>query len=283
VTCTRRLDAHQHFWHYDAAEYGWIDERMGVLQRDFLPKDLRPELDRAGVDGTIAVQARCTEEETRFLLELACEAPWIAGVVGWVDLTAPDVERRLDAVAGEPKLVGLRHIVQDEPDDRFLLREDFGRGVGLLSARGLVYDVLIHPRHLRVAAEFVGRFPEQTFVLDHLAKPPIADGAAAASGAWADDLRALAEHPRVACKLSGLVTEARWNDWSLDDLAPYLDVALEAFGAERVMMGSDWPVCLLAAPGYGPVVGAVESWAERLTSAEREALLGTNAARWYGI
>lgn len=276
-----RLDAHQHFWRYEPAEYGWIDGRMGVLKRDFLPADLAPELRAAGLDGTIAVQARCSLDETRFLLALAREHRWIAGVVGWVDLTSPDAERDLDRLTGEEKLVGIRHLVQDEPDDAFLLREDFARGVSLLAGRGLVYDVLIHPRHLRVAARFVERFPEQRFVLDHLAKPPIAAGPAAARGPWADDLRALAEHPHVACKLSGLVTEAAWDAWTPADLVPYLDVAYEAFGPERVMFGSDWPVCLLAAEGYGAVHGALRSWARGLGERELDGLLGGVARRVY--
>jgi len=276
---TRTIDAHQHFWRYEPAEYGWISDEMGVLKRDFLPQHLVPELHGSRVDVAIAVQARHSLEETRFLLELASSSGRIAGVVGWVDLCSPEVEAQLDELAGpESAVVGVRHVVQDEPDDEFLLRADFARGIERLTARDLAYDLLIRPRHLRAARTFVARHPEQRFVLDHLAKPPVRSGELTP---WAQELRELAEHENLWCKLSGLVTEARWNDWRPRDLTPYLDVALECFGAERVMFGSDWPVCLLSAPDYAAVKGVLDDYAGRLSVDERAALFGGNAARFY--
>jgi L-fuconolactonase len=192
----------------------------------------------------VAVQARQSLEETRWLLELAAANPWIVGVVGWIDLRAPDAADQLARFAGDPHLVGLRHIAQDEPDDAFLLRDDFLRGLALLEPRGLVYDVLVYPRQLPAAIELARRHPGQAFVLDHLGKPPARERG---REPWATQLRALAACGNVACKLSGLVTEADWERWSPRDLAPYLDVALDAFGIERVLFGSDWPVCTLAA------------------------------------
>jgi len=275
-----RLDAHQHFWRYSPAEYGWIDARMGRIARDFLPPDLLPELARAGLDGALAVQARSSLAETHFLLELARAEPRVRGVVGWVDLCAPDVGAVLDALAGERRLVGLRHIVQDEPDDRFLLRPDFQHGIAALAGRGLVYDVLIYPRQLEAARRFVAAFPEQPFVLDHLAKPAIAR---AEREPWERAFRALGAFPNLACKVSGLVTEATWNAWKPADFRFYLDVALETFGAERLLFGSDWPVCLLAARDYAEVHALVADWASALSPSEQAALFGANAARIYRL
>jgi L-fuconolactonase len=274
-----RLDAHQHFWRYSPAEYAWIDARMGRIARDFLPPDLAPELARAGLDGCLAVQARTTLEETRTLLELAREHAFVRGVVGWVDLTAPDVERELELLASERALVGLRHIVQAEPDD-FLLRPDFQRGIAALHGTGLVYDVLIYPRQLEAARRFIAAFPAQSFVLDHLAKPDIAGGVRAP---WERQFRALGAFPNLACKVSGLVTEAAWNTWKPADFRFYLDVALETFGPERLLFGSDWPVCLVAARDYAAVHGLVLAWAAELSPAERELLFGANAARLYRL
>jgi len=275
-----RIDAHQHFWTFDANEYGWIGEGMDVLRRDFGPRDLAPLLKSHGFDGCVAVQARQTPGETEHLLALAREHDLVRGVVGWVDLCAPDVADRLDALAGEEKLVGLRHVVQDEPDDRFVLRADFQRGIAALTGRGLVYDVLVYPRQLPHAIELVARFPEQPFVLDHVAKPPVKQRRVEP---WSEHLHALARHPNATCKLSGLVTEADWAAWTPRDLFPYLDVALDAFGPERLMFGSDWPVCLLAA-SYARVVDAVAEWADdRLAPSEREALFGGNSARVYAM
>ena len=274
-----KIDAHQHFWRYDPREYDWIDERMGVLKRNFLPADLESELRRAGFDACVAVQARQSLEETAWLLELADRSPFIAGVVGWVELCSPDTRRQLERFAGHPKLVGIRHIVQAEPDDRFLLRPDFGRGVALLEELGLAYDILIYPRHLPVAAEFAGRFPGLRLVLDHLAKPEIKDGEIQS---WARGLRTLAARPNVFCKLSGLVTEADWVHWTPAQLRPYLDVAFECFGAERLMIGSDWPVSTLASD-YARTMGIVVDYLAGRPEAERNAVLGGNARRFWNL
>jgi L-fuconolactonase len=273
------IDSHQHFWKYDAGEYGWIDERMSVLQRDFLPADLELPLKAAGFAAGVAVQARQTLDETAWLLELADRSPFVVGVVGWVDLCSPDARAQLERFAKHPKLVGVRHIVQGEPDDRFLLRADFGRGIALLEPFGLAYDILIYPRHLVVAAEFVKRFPRQRFVLDHLAKPEIARGEIRG---WARDVRALAAEPNVHAKLSGLVTEADWKRWTPDQIRPYLDVAFECFGPGRLMIGSDWPVCTLAGD-YGRAMAVVTEYLRNRPAAEREAVLGGNAREFWNL
>jgi len=274
-----RIDAHQHFWVYSPHEYGWIDESMGILRRDFLPGDLKPELDCAGFEGCVAVQARQTVEETKWLLKLAAESSFILGVVGWVDLRSPFLRSELQILAQDSKLVGVRHIVQSEPDDQFLLRPDFLRGVSVLEEFDLAYDILIYTKHLPVAAQFVQRFPRQRFVLDHLAKPPIKDGTLSR---WSQGIRDLAAFPNVFCKLSGLVTEAHWQNWKPEDLVPYVDVALECFGPDRLMIGSDWPVCTVAAP-YSRVVEAVKLCLGPLTDEEGEKVLGANAQQFYKL
>jgi L-fuconolactonase len=274
-----KIDAHQHFWQYNPEEFGWINEEMTVIKRDLLPEDLKPELDAAGYDGCVAVQAPQTEAETEFLLGLADQHDFIRGVVGWVNLQAADVEARLAHYSRHLKLVGLRHIAQAEPDDQFLLNPDFGRGIGLLKKYNLRYDILIYPRHLPVASQFAARFPDQPFVLDHLAKPFIKDHE---MEPWATHLRGLARHENVYCKLSGMVTEADWLVWDWDDFTPYLDVALEAFGPGRLMIGSDWPVCKVAA-GYGEAMQIVEEYIARLSPSEKAGILGENAVRFYGL
>jgi len=271
------VDAHQHFWHYNPREYDWIDDRMEVLRRDFMPADLAPHMEQAGVDATIAVQTRQTTEETDWLLRLADAHPFIAGVVGWVDLRADDVEASLAQFRDRARLAGIRHIVQSEPDDRFLLDPAFGRGIAALGQAGLPYDILIYPRHLPVAAEFISRFPSQTFVLDHLAKPDIRSGAI---GEWARDLRRLAGAPNLWCKLSGLVTEADWRTWTPEQVHPYLDVAFDCFGPGRLIAGSDWPVCTVAA-GYSRTMALVRDYLGSFTSAERALVLGRNAGIVY--
>lgn len=274
-----RLDSHQHFWYYDAAAYPWIGDRMEVLKRDYLPADLEPLLRSIGFDGTIAVQACQSTTDTTFLLQLAERHDFIKGVVGWVDLCAPDVDEALTRFAPHPKLAGVRHIVHDEPDDDFMLRADFRRGIGRLRAYGLTYDLLVFPRHLARAVRLVEAFPEQAFILDHIAKPLIRDRQVSP---WREDLRRLATFPNVTCKLSGLVTEARWDRWQPDDIYPYLDVVVDAFGAARLMIGSDWPVCTLAGD-YSRVMAVVVDYVEQLHHADREGILGDNAARVYGL
>jgi L-fuconolactonase len=274
-----RIDAHQHFWRYTEDEYGWIGPEMAALRRDFLPRDLQPLQEELGIEGTVAVQARQTVEETRWLQELAGQSPAIRGVVGWVDLCDPFVGHQLGMLCEKGWLCGVRHVVQDEPNDRYLLREGFIRGVGLLGAFGLTYDILIYPRHLLVACEFVERFPAQPFVLDHVAKPPIAQGKLSP---WAEEIRRLAEHPRVYCKISGLVTEADWAVWTEADFRPYLDVVVEAFGTERLMVGSDWPVCTVAG-SYSEVMSLAYSYTAQFSAAEKAAMEGGNAVRFYGL
>jgi L-fucono-1,5-lactonase len=274
-----RIDAHQHFWRYASAEYGWIDESMADLRRDFLPSDSARELASLGFDGCVAVQARQTIEETRWLLALADAYPFILGVVGWIDLQAPDARRQLEAVARHPKLVGVRHVVQSEPDDRFMLRPSFCAGLALLDQFGLSYELLVYSRQLPAAIELVDRFPAQRFVLDHLGKPDIRGGGFAA---WQRDVRALASRSQVWAKLSGLITEADWAGWTPEQVRPYLDVAFDAFGAARLMIGSDWPVCTVAA-SYQRTMRVVIDYLDSRPPADRDAVLGGNAQRFWNL
>lgn len=274
-----RLDAHQHFWRYEPDAYPWIDAGMGVLKRDFLPDDLRPHLAHHDLDGCLAVQARGCLDETRELLALAAEAPFVRGVVGWVDLRAPDVGDVLDELAADPRLVGVRHIAQDEPDPRWLLRDDVLAGLDALAERDLVYDVLLFPHQLATAVELAARLPQLRCVLDHLGKPPLRTGGL---DAWERDLRALAEHPQVCAKVSGLVTEADPARVDAATLSPAIEIALDAFGPTRLLLGSDWPVCLLAA-SYDDVCVWQDAALLSLDPSERAALRGDNAARVYRI
>jgi len=273
------IDAHQHFWKYSPAEYGWIDDSMGMIRRNFLPRDLSPELERNNIRGSVAVQARQTIEETRWLLQLAEGSPRILGVVGWVDLCSPNVRSQLSEFVKNPKFVGVRHIVQSEPDDRFLMRPDFLRGIALLEEFDLAYDILIYTHHLLVAAEFVARFPRQRFVLDHMAKPPIKAGQ---TEPWASGVRRLAASPNVFCKMSGLVTEADWQHWKAEQIVPYLDIAFDAFGPDRLMIGSDWPVCLVAA-SYDRALDVVRDYLNRHSAETRAAVTGGNAQRFWRL
>jgi L-fuconolactonase len=272
-----RIDSHQHFWKYDPAEYAWIDDSMPSLRRDFLPVDLKREMDATGFDGCIAVQARQTVDETRWLLGLADAHPFILGVVGWVDLQSPAVEQQLRQLA-HSKLVGVRHIVQSEPDD-FLSRPAFRHGLGKLEQFGLAYDILVYPRQLPEAVRLVADFPAQRFVLDHLAKPAIGKGAI---DQWALDLKNLATYSNVCCKLSGLVTEADWQSWTADDLRPCLEIAFECFGADRLMIGSDWPVCTLAAD-YQRTMSVVLDFVARRSTADRDGVLGGTAMKLWNL
>jgi len=274
-----QIDSHQHFWRYDPVRDGWITEEMAVLKRDFMPDELIERMREAGIDRAIAVQTDQSETETQFLLGLA-EKNWaIAGVVGWVNLRDPHVEERLSYFSRFPKLRGFRHIVQAEPDERFLLRDDFQRGIRALARYGFTYDILIYARHLPVAVEFVRGFPDQKFVLDHLAKPCIKAGEI---DEWCRYIRELAKSSNVYCKLSGLVTEANWRSWSAETFRPYLDIAFEVFGTDRLMFGSDWPVCLCAAT-YKQVKELIENYTCDLSPSERENIFGLNAARFYGL
>lgn len=274
-----RIDSHQHFWRYDPKRDGWITDDMAALKRDYLPHDLISELRANGIDSCIAVQADQSEAETQFLVEMADKHSEIAGVVGWVDLVSQKLDERLNYLSQFRKLRGFRHILQSEPDDRFMMRKEFLDGIGYLGQHGFTYDILIYPRHLPVAVEFVRMFPEQKFVLDHLAKPPIKTGEI---DTWAHGIRALAKCPNVWCKLSGMVTEADWKSWNHFDFEPYLDVAFEAFGIDRLMFGSDWPVCLVAG-SYAQVKKIVEEYTRDLSADEKTQIFGLNAARFYGL
>lgn len=276
---TQRMDAHHHLWRYSAEEYGWIDGSMAQLQRDFLPEDLIALLRSAGIDGTIAVQARQTLEETQWLLDLADRHQEICGVVGWAPITDPELPTYLKGLLGRPKLKGLRHIVQAEPDENFILGEDFNRGIRALHGTGLVYDVLIYERHLPQTIAFVDRHPDQAFVLDHIAKPKICKGELEP---WAERIRELAKRENVSGKISGMVTEADWKRWTVEGLRPYLDTVVEAFGPRRLMVGSDWPVCLVAC-GYAQWFRVLEQYFAGFSIEERDAVFGDNARRVYRI
>lgn len=252
---------------------------MAAIRRDFLPRDLIPELEQNQVDGTIAVQADQSEQETMFLLELAAQHEFIRGVVGWVDLRSDRLPERLQFFSQFGKLRGFRHVVQAEADERFMLRKNFLRGIGEVEAFGFTYDILIYARQLPAAIELAGKFPRQKFVLDHIAKPPIKAGEIAG---WERDIRELATAANVWCKISGMITEADWHNWRAGDLKPYLDVVFDCFGTERLMFGSDWPVCLLAG-SYGRVKEIVANYTEALPRSAKDNIFGGNAARFYGL
>lgn len=274
-----KIDSHQHFWQYDAKKHQWISDEMKVLRNNFLPEDLKPELDKAGFDGCVAVQADQSLDETEFLLNLSDHYNFIKGVVGWVDLRSSDLEQQLRQYTEHNKLKGIRHIVQDEPDDKFLLQPDFIEGVKQLKNYDLTYDILIFARHLPVANEFLTHFDDQKFVLDHIAKPEIKNGNI---DEWAMGIREMAEYPHIYCKVSGIVTEADWEHWSAKEIRPYLDVVFDAFGPDRLMFGSDWPVCTLAA-SYQDVFKLIKNYISDYSQDEQDAILGENAADIYGI
>jgi L-fuconolactonase len=274
-----RIDAHHHFWHYLREEYPWMSDRMDVIRRDFLPDDLAAVLTTAGIDGTVAVQARQTLEETRWLLDLADRHNFMRGVVGWVPLVEGSVGRELEILAHRPKLRAVRHVLHDEPDDFYMLRDDFNRGIALLKDFGLGYDLLIFERHLPQTIEFVDRHPAQVFVVDHIAKPRIREGAISP---WRENLEELAKRPNVFCKLSGMVTEADWRSWTISQLRPYAEAALEIFGPPRLMFGSDWPVVLVAAE-YNRWVQTVRAMISGLSESEQARILGGTAMEAYRL
>jgi L-fuconolactonase len=273
-----RIDSHQHFWNYSPAQYPWIKPEWPI-RRSFLPEDLAVELKAFQFDGCVAVQARQSLEESAWLLELAGRSPFIKGVVGWVDLRAPDVARQLGGFAAHPKFVGVRHVVQDEPDPNYMLDGSFQRGISQLREFDLTYDLLIFPKQLPAATELAAAHPHQPFVLDHIAKPPIATGAL---DPWRSEISKLAALPNVWCKVSGLVTEADWPAWQPADFRPYLDVVFEAFGADRVMFGSDWPVALLAGT-YQRVVELARGYVRPLGAELEAKFFGGNAASFYNL
>jgi L-fuconolactonase len=274
-----RIDAHHHLWRYGKEEYAWIGPTMSALARDFLPDDLLCELTGSGVQGSVAVQARQTLGETRWLLDLAAGSSVIRGVVGWAPIASPNFPAVLETFCPFKKLKALRHVIQDEPDDEFILRTDFNTGIRMLKQHSLVYDILIFERQLPAAISFVDRHPAQVFVLDHAAKPRIRDHELEP---WRSNIRELARRENVYCKLSGLVTEASWTDWRPADLKPFVDVILEAFGPKRLMAGSDWPVCLLAAT-YQNWSSTLQNFIQRLSTVEQEMILGGVATEVYSL
>jgi L-fuconolactonase len=274
-----KIDAHHHLWRYNAAEYGWLDDDMRALRRDFLPKDLVPELAAAGIDGTIAVQARQTMDETRWLLDMADECDAIRGVVGWAPIAGEDFPGVMEEFEHRTKLKGLRHVIQGEPDENYILRADFNSGILAMQGSGLVYDILIYERHLPQTIEFVDEYPDQAFVLDHIAKPRIG---ARMMQPWADNLHELALRQNVWCKVSGMVTEADWKSWTPETLRPYLDVVVDAFGADRLMAGSDWPVCLVATE-YARWFDVLHTYFAGFSESERNAIFGGTATDVYQL
>jgi L-fuconolactonase len=273
------IDAHQHFWKFDAARDTWITDPMQAIRKDFLPNDLAPELKANGIDACITVQADSSENDTRFLLDLAENNPQIAGVVGWVDLRSPQLEERLKAFSKFPKLRGFRHVAQSETDNRFLVQPEFTAGISRLREFNFTYDILVLPRQLPAAIDLVAMFPEQRFVIDHLGKP---DVRTRTSTRWAILIKKLACNPNVYAKISGLVTEADWYRWKPADFAPFLDAAFESFGPDRLMFGSDWPVCRVAAT-YSQVRQALAEYVEKNAPAAKAKIFGENAARFYNI
>ncbi len=273
------LDAHHHLWHFNSEDYGWMDDSMSILRQSYLPADLEADLQRAGVSGTVVVQARQSLDETRWLLEMAEQYPFIKGVVGWVDLRSEQLGKQLDEFAANPKLVGVRHVIQDEADDDFMLRPEFVRGMELLGSYSLTYDLLLFPKHLKLAVELVSMFPKQKFVLDHISKPLIKSGH---MHPWREDLAALAAHNNAWCKISGMVTEADLENWKYEDFVPYLDTVVEAFGIDRVMIGSDWPVCLLAGE-YQEILDIPKEYFKDYPSPERDRIFQMNCIDFYEL
>jgi L-fuconolactonase len=274
-----RIDAHHHLWRYSKEDYGWIAGKMAAIARDFLPQDLQLALSTSGIHGSIAVQARQSLEETQSLLDFAQQSDVIRGVVGWAPIAGPEFPAVLDRFEPFRKLKGFRHVVQDEPDVAFLLRSDFNAGISLLRQYDLVYDILIFERQLPAAISFVDRHPAQVFVLDHIAKPRIRDGALEP---WRSYIRELARRENVSCKLSGMVTEADWAHWRPQDLQPYFDVVLDAFGPNRLMAGSDWPVCLLATT-YKNWFSTLREFISPLSVTEQDLILGGVATHVYSL
>ena len=272
------IDSHQHFWIFDPVRDSWITPEMKIIQRDFLPADLKPTLDENGIDGCVAVQADQSDAETEFLLHLAEANDFIKGVVGWIDLRATGLYDRLEKYSQFELLKGFRHVVQGEPAG-FLLQPDFIKGVGQLAAFDFTYDILVYPTQLADAYSFARQLPNVRFVLDHIAKPYIKKGELES---WATDIRKLAELPNINCKVSGMVTEADWQTWQKSDFHPYLDVVFDCFGADRILFGSDWPVCLVAAK-YGEMKSILADYIGALTKAEQEKIMGRNAEDFYRL
>ena len=274
-----KIDSHQHFWNYNQTEYGWIGENMDILKRDFLPTHLQDELKTVGFDGSVAVQARQNLNETEWLLKLSKQYQFIKGVVGWVNLSSTDIEMQLKRYGQNPKFVGVRHVIHDEPDIDFMLGTAFLGGLKMLHPYNLTYDLLIFPEHLPNTLKLVQAFPDQIFILDHIAKPFIKKKILSP---WKEGIESLANFSNVFCKVSGMVTETDWKTWKKEDFWPYLDCIFKAFGPDRIMIGSDWPVCKLAGQ-YQQVMGIVEDYIQSFTEGEKNKILGENAIKAYSL
>lgn len=273
------IDAHQHFWRYNQERHAWISDDMAAIRKDFLPKELEQIYRQNDIDGCVAVQVDQTEAENEFFLAFARRYSFIKGIVGWVDLQDEKVKDRLEYYSTEKIIKGFRHIVQGEPDPNFLLGQDFCRGIGMLDSYNLTYDILVYHYQLVQVERFVSKFPKQNFIIDHIAKPNIKSGEI---DQWSKYMKAIAKHENVYCKLSGMVTEADFNNWTYDAIAPYINIVLESFGPSRVVYGSDWPVCLVAAT-YEEQFNVVHKAIEKLSPAEKKAILGENASRFYHL
>lgn len=273
------IDSHQHFWNYEPVKHSWIDDNMSVIRKSFSPTDLKKVYEENNIDGCIAVQADQTLAETDFLLDLASKNDFIKGVVGWVDLRAQNIESVLESYSDSKKLKGVRHIVQGEEDHNFLLRPNFLNGISKLESHNLVYDILIFPHQLGAAIEFVKKFPNQKFVIDHIAKPYIKDGF---YDGWAVLMKEIAKYENVFCKISGMTTEADYNTWTPTQIHPYMDLVLNAFGSKRILFGSDWPVCLVAG-NYTSTKKLVTNFISNLSTDEQSSIMGRNAIQFYDL
>ncbi|MEQ1798867.1 MAG: amidohydrolase family protein [Lacibacter sp.] len=274
----RIIDTHQHFWNYDPVVYDWITEDMAVIRKDFLPNDLAVVLKAEKVEACISVQANQTEAETEWLVQMADKNDFIAAVVGWVDLRSELIEERLQYFKQYKKLKGFRHVLQGEVPS-FMLQKDFLHGISKLNRFGFTYDILIFPHHLEAAIQLVQKFPDQRFVIDHIAKPSIKDGKI---DEWKAGMEKISKHQNVYCKLSGMVTEADWKKWTKESLTPYIDVVVKSFGIDRIMFGSDWPVCLVAS-SYTNWLDVIKEYFASYTIDEQEKIFSKNAIRFYNL
>lgn len=274
------IDSHQHFWQYSQEEYGWINEEMNVIKKSFLPPDLEPQLKALEFSGCIAVQARQSNAENNFLLELANAHDFILGVVGWIDLLKDEFEPELEQYKINNYLKGFRHVLQDEPDPNFMLNQNFVNNIKKAQKEGFSYDLLIYEKQLKTTVKFLNHFSDETFILDHIAKPDILKGQ---SKNWKEGIKQLSEYPNIYCKLSGMVTETKWNSWRAEDFYPYLDHIISCFGTERVMFGSDWPVCLLSADQYKNVFNIIKDYSEQFSEAEQLQIFSENVKKAYNL
>jgi L-fuconolactonase len=275
----KRIDSHQHFWKFDPVRDSWINDDMKIIQKDFLPEDLQPLLKQNGFDGCVAVQSDQTEAENHFHFQNAENFDFIKGIVGWIDLQSKAVEERLEYYTQFKKIKGFRHVLQGEPQRDLMLQPAFMNGISLLRKYNFTYDILIFKDQLQYIPKFVSSFPDQRFVIDHISKPDIKSGEI---DQWKQDIRQIAQFENVHCKISGMVTEANWKNWKKEDFKPYIDVVVEAFGINRIMFGSDWPVCLVAA-SYDEMLGIAEDYFSSFSKEEQERFFGLNAIRFYNL